>query len=149
MDTAIANQTRNQKPADVTELVLDTCKATKVSGLDKFTNLKTLTLNACGMTTLEGFPQLSYLQRLELSDNNLQDGLDVLEGACLINLKSLSLAGNKFSTLESLEPLVCTARPPLPGQSAKRWGVPQAGCRGCGQRREAPSAARAVWEARR
>lgn len=111
MEVAIANQTRNQKPEDVTELVLDTCKATKVSGLDKFVKLRTLTLNSCGLTTLEGFPQLSFLTKLELNDNNLQDGLDVLEGACLISLKSLSLAGNKFSTLESLEPLVRLARP--------------------------------------
>lgn len=106
METAIANQIRGQQPDEVLELVLDTCKASKVTGLEKFTNLRTLTLNGCGLTTLEGFPQLPQLVRLELSDNNLSDGLEALQDACLVNLKSLSLAGNKFSTLESLEPLV-------------------------------------------
>ena len=106
METAIANQIRGQQPEDVTELVLDTCKATRVIGLDKFVKLKTLTLNGCGLTTLEGFPALTNLLRLELSDNNLSDGLEALQEACLINLKTLSLAGNKFSSLEQLEPLV-------------------------------------------
>ena len=106
MEQAIANQIRGQQPEEVTELVLDTCKANKVTGLEKFVNLRTLTLNGCGLTTLEGFPQLPQLRQLELSDNNLSDGLESLQDACLVNLKSLSLAGNKFSTLESLEPLV-------------------------------------------
>jgi len=102
---AIDSQTRGRNPEEVLELVLDTAKATKVAGLEKFTNLRTLTLNGCGLSTLEGFPQLQNLVRLELSDNNLSDGLEALQDACLVNLKSLSLAGNKFSSLESLEPL--------------------------------------------
>ena len=39
---AIAAQTKDTPPDQVTELVLDTCKATKVSGLEKFSNLKAL-----------------------------------------------------------------------------------------------------------
>ena len=106
MEIAITNQIGGREPDAVTELVLDTCKATRVSGLEKFTKLKNLTLNGCGLTTLEGFPQLANLVRLELSDNNLSEGLEALQDACLVNLKALSLAGNKFATLESLEPLV-------------------------------------------
>ena len=106
LEAAIAAQTASSRPEDVTELVLDTCKATKVTGLDKFSNLRLLTLNGCGLTTLEGFPTLPRLQRLELSDNNLSDGLEALQEAGLVQLKFLSLAGNKFGTLDALEPLV-------------------------------------------
>ena len=49
---AIAAQTKDTPPDQVTELVLDTCKATKVSGLEKFSNLKSLTLNAVSYTHL-------------------------------------------------------------------------------------------------
>tara|TARA_B100000768_G_scaffold131312_1_gene121994 strand:+ start:303 stop:779 length:477 start_codon:yes stop_codon:yes gene_type:complete len=113
---AIAAQTKDTPPDQVTELVLDTCKATKVSGLEKFSNLKSLTLNGCGLTTLDGFPTLPELRRLELSDNNISEGLEALQDAALFQLKSLSLAGNKFATLEDLDPLVrplcaCTAAP--------------------------------------
>jgi len=110
MEEAIQAQTRDRVPEEVTELVLDTCKAAKVTGLEKFSNLKLLTLNGCGLTSLEGFPTLPKLQRLELSDNGLSDGLDALQDACLVGLKCLSLAGNKFNTLDTLEPLV----PPSP-----------------------------------
>ena len=106
LEAAIAAQTKDTPPNEVTELVLDTCKATKVSGLEKFSNLKSLTLNGCGLTTLDGFPTLPELRRLELSDNNISEGLEALQDAALFQLKSLSLAGNKFATLEDLDPLV-------------------------------------------
>jgi len=105
LEAAIAAQTKDTPPDQVTELVLDTCKATKVSGLEKFSNLKSLTLNGCGLTTLDGFPTLPELRRLELSDNNISEGLEALQDAALFQLKSLSLAGNKFATLEDLDPL--------------------------------------------
>jgi len=105
LEAAIQAQTKDTPPEQITELVLDTCKATKVSGLEKFSNLKSLTLNGCGLATLDGFPQLPELRRLELSDNVLSDGLEMLQDAALFQLRSLSLAGNKFSTLEDLEPL--------------------------------------------
>ena len=120
LEAAIAAQTKDTPPNEVTELVLDTCKATKVSGLEKFSNLKSLTLNGCGLTTLDGFPTLPELRRLELSDNNISEGLEALQDAALFQLKSLSLAGNKFATLEDLDPLVrplstCTAPCPSSG----------------------------------
>jgi len=105
LDAAIAAQTGTRQPEEVTELVLDTCKATKVTGLDKYSNLRLLTLNGCGLTTLEGFPTLPKLLRLELSDNNLNDGLEALQEAGLVQLRFLSLAGNKFTSLDALEPL--------------------------------------------
>jgi len=106
LDTAVAQQTGQTPPEQITELVLDACKATKVTGLDKFVNLEVLTLNGCGLTTLESFPALPSLKTLELADNQLADGcLEALQDAALINMTRLSLAGNRFSTLDALEPL--------------------------------------------
>jgi len=105
METAITNQIGSQAPETVKELVLDTVKATKVTGLDKFQNLTTLTLNGCGLTSLEGFPTLPKLASLELSDNQLAGGLETLQDCALFALTRLSLAGNRFATLDSLQPL--------------------------------------------
>ena len=105
LESAVAAQVGDKPAEEVTDLVLDTCKAAKVTGLERFTNLRTLTLNGCGLTTLEGFPTLPKLTALELSDNQLSDGLDALQEAGLIMLKRLSLAGNKFSELSQMEPL--------------------------------------------
>ena len=107
LEQAIAAQVQSTPPESVTELILDACKATKVTGIDKFINLEMLTLNGCGLTSLEGFPTLPNLKTLELADNQLGDGcLEALQDAALLNLTRLSLAGNRFSTLDALEPLV-------------------------------------------
>ena len=107
LETAIAAQVGTTPPEEITQLVLDACKATKVSGLEKFVNLRELTINGCGLTSLEGFPTLAKLEVLQLNDNQLTDGcLEALQDAGLLTLHTLSLAGNRFSTLESLEPLV-------------------------------------------
>lgn len=131
MEEAIQAQTRDRVPEEVTELVLDTCKAAKVTGLEKFSNLKLLTLNGCGLTSLEGFPTLPKLQRLELSDNGLSDGLDALQDACLVGLKCLSLAGNKFNTLDTLEPLVPPPSRPAHPSPVTRHARPHACRRRC------------------
>ena len=60
---------------------------------------------------------MCHTQELYLNDNQLTDGcLEALQDAGLLTLHTLSLAGNRFSTLESLEPLVrphlfATSRP--------------------------------------
>ena len=103
--------------------VVETRKATKVTGLEKCSKLRLLTLNGCGRHTREGFRTRPKLQRLELSDNGLSDGLESLSDACLVQLKSLSLAGNRFSTLETIESLVPSRRPRsrrAPSASARR-----------------------------
>lgn len=108
-EASIALKTQGKSADEVTELVLDDCKTSRVTGLDKFTHLKVLMLNNCGISTLEGFPTLPLLQRLEIADNNLSDGLEALQDAALIQLRVLVLAGNKFASLDSLEPLVRAA----------------------------------------
>ena len=90
LETAVAAQVGDKAPDEITELVLDACKATKVTGLDAFVNLEVLTLNGCGLTTLDGFPALPALKTLELADNQLTDGqLEALQDAALINLNRL------------------------------------------------------------
>ena len=103
--TGIQNKVGSKDPQEVEELILDSYKATKVVGLDTFTNLKVLLLNGCGLTTLEDFPQLPKLKCLELSDNKLSDGLEFLQNSALFELRRLSLANNKFATIDDLIPL--------------------------------------------
>ena len=108
-----------------------------MTGLNQFTKLKVLQLNGCGLTSLEEFPTLPNLQRLELADNALSDGLDHLQDAALMHLKVLVLAGNKFSSLQGLESLA--RAPPAPfcgpascGVCARRRVAPARACRGHG-----------------
>lgn len=50
-----------------------------------------------------------YLFQLELSDNRISGGLDVLAEK-LPNLTHLNLSGNKLKDISTLEPLVCVFR---------------------------------------
>lgn len=111
LEAALTAQVGSKPPEQVTELVLDTCKlaSTALAGLEKFSNLTRLTLNGCSLTSLEGFPQLDNLKSLELTDNQLSEGLEALQDAGLLALTRLSLAGNRFASLDSLEPLVRAA----------------------------------------
>jgi len=58
----------------------------------------------CGLTSIDGLSRLPKLWILELNDNRLED-LEALRTAELTKLKRLSLSGNRFVSLESLEPL--------------------------------------------
>ncbi|XP_078666957.1 uncharacterized protein LOC144908896 isoform X21 [Branchiostoma floridae x Branchiostoma belcheri] len=75
-----------------------------IEGLtDEFTNLEALSLINVGLTSLKGFPKLPSLKKLELSDNRIQGGLNLLSGSG--KLTHLNLSGNKIKDLETLEPL--------------------------------------------
>ncbi|BFZ26152.1 hypothetical protein BsWGS_29192 [Bradybaena similaris] len=91
----------------ILDLNLDNCRASKIEGLtSEFTNLQTLSLINLGLQTLEGFPKLGNLRKLELSDNRISGGLNHLLGCP--NLTNLSLSGNKikdFDVLDSLKDL--------------------------------------------
>ena len=121
LEATIAQKTAGTDASEVLELVLDGVKASKVTGLNQFTKLKVLQLNGCGLTSLEEFPTLPNLQRLELADNALSDGLDHLQDAALMHLKVLVLAGNKFSSLQGLESLA--RAPPAPFCGPASCGV--------------------------
>lgn len=95
---------RTMKPDQIEELILDNCRSTTIVGLtDDFVNLETLSLINVGLTSLKGFPKLPNLKKLELSDNRISGGLNLLHTSP--KLSHLNLSGNKIASLEALEPL--------------------------------------------
>uniref|UniRef100_A0A4W5R9C3 Acidic leucine-rich nuclear phosphoprotein 32 family member n=1 Tax=Hucho hucho TaxID=62062 RepID=A0A4W5R9C3_9TELE len=91
----------------VRELVLDNCRSNegKIKGLtEEFVNLEFLSLINVGLISVSNLPKLGKLKKLELSDNRISGGLDVLAEK-LPNLTHLNLSGNKLKDLSTLEPL--------------------------------------------
>eukprot|EP00063_Salmo_salar_P090173 XP_014065008.1 PREDICTED: acidic leucine-rich nuclear phosphoprotein 32 family member B-like isoform X3 [Salmo salar] len=91
----------------VRELVLDNCRSNegKVKGLtEEFVNLEFLSLINVGLISVSNLPKLGKLKKLELSDNRISGGLDVLAEK-LPNLTHLNLSGNKLKDISTLEPL--------------------------------------------
>ncbi|XP_053318643.1 acidic leucine-rich nuclear phosphoprotein 32 family member A isoform X1 [Spea bombifrons] len=107
MKKRIHLELRNRTPADVKELVLDNCRSKegKIEGLtDEFEELEFLsTINVC-LSSVANLPKLNKLKKLELSDNNISGGLEVLAEKCP-NLTHLNLSGNSIKDLSTIEPL--------------------------------------------
>uniref|UniRef100_A0A8D8SGA5 Acidic leucine-rich nuclear phosphoprotein 32 family member A n=1 Tax=Cacopsylla melanoneura TaxID=428564 RepID=A0A8D8SGA5_9HEMI len=104
MEKRIELEKRGRSASEITELNLDNCRSTSITALTaEFTNLETLSAINVGLTSLKGFPELPNLKRLELSDNRISGGLNVLQASQ--KLVYLNLCGNKIKDLETLEPL--------------------------------------------
>ncbi|KAJ8985095.1 hypothetical protein NQ317_019780 [Molorchus minor] len=104
MEKRIELEKRGKNPAEITELNLDNSRSTTIVGLtDEFTNLETLSLINVGLVSLKGFPKLPNLKKLEISDNRICGGLNLLETSP--KLTHLNVSGNKIKDLEALEPL--------------------------------------------
>ncbi|KAM9399968.1 uncharacterized protein ACWYII_031851 isoform 1-T1 [Salvelinus alpinus] len=91
----------------VRELVLDNSQSNegKIEGLtEEFVNLEFLSLINVGLFSVSNLPRLGKLKKLELSDNRISGGLDVLAEK-LPNLTHLNLSGNKLKDISTLEPL--------------------------------------------
>ncbi|XP_015267820.1 PREDICTED: acidic leucine-rich nuclear phosphoprotein 32 family member A, partial [Gekko japonicus] len=91
----------------VKELVLDNCRSNegKIEGLtDEFEELEFLSTINVGLTSVANLPKLNKLKKLELSDNRMSGGLEVLAEKCP-NLTHLNLSGNKIKDLSTIEPL--------------------------------------------
>ncbi|TFK06667.1 Acidic leucine-rich nuclear phosphoprotein 32 family member E [Platysternon megacephalum] len=90
MKKRITLELRNRAPEKVTELVLDNCRSSngEIEGLN------------------ESFKELEFLSmaNLELSDNIISGGLEVLAEKCP-NLTYLNLSGNKIKDLSTVEAL--------------------------------------------
>uniref|UniRef100_A0A8C5WC01 Acidic leucine-rich nuclear phosphoprotein 32 family member n=1 Tax=Leptobrachium leishanense TaxID=445787 RepID=A0A8C5WC01_9ANUR len=107
MKKRIHLELRNRTPSDVRELVLDNCRANegKIEGLtSEFCNLEFLSLINVILMSVSNLPELPKLKKLELSDNRISGGLDVLAEK-LPNLTHLNLSGNKLKDISTLEPL--------------------------------------------
>ncbi|XP_060750158.1 putative acidic leucine-rich nuclear phosphoprotein 32 family member C isoform X2 [Tachysurus vachellii] len=97
----------NRTPSDVCELVLDNCRSEegKIEGLtSELLNLEFLSLINVGLTSISNLPKLHKLKKIELSDNRISGGLEILAEK-VPNLTHLNLSGNKLKDLRMLEPL--------------------------------------------
>ncbi|XP_031420623.1 acidic leucine-rich nuclear phosphoprotein 32 family member A-like isoform X2 [Clupea harengus] len=91
----------------VKELVLDNCRSNegKIEGLtDDFEELEFLSTINVGLTSVANLPKLNKLKKLELSDNRISGGLEVLSEKCP-TLTHLNLSGNKVKDLSTIGPL--------------------------------------------
>lgn len=95
-----------EKIADLQDAILDGHVIPSLGDLTflkECTQLGYLSLNKCDLRKLETFPSGLAIERLELCDNKLHDGLEALHS--LEKLEELHLGGNKFDTLSQLQPL--------------------------------------------
>ncbi|XP_029466786.1 acidic leucine-rich nuclear phosphoprotein 32 family member B-like isoform X1 [Rhinatrema bivittatum] len=98
---------RNRKPTEVKELVLDNCRSDdgKIIGLSAdFENLEFLSMINVNLVSVSNLPKLGKLRKLELSDNRISGGLEVLAERTP-SLTHLNLSGNKIKDINTLEPL--------------------------------------------
>uniref|UniRef100_UPI00398E86ED acidic leucine-rich nuclear phosphoprotein 32 family member A-like isoform X1 n=2 Tax=Pristiophorus japonicus TaxID=55135 RepID=UPI00398E86ED len=121
MKKRINLELRNRTPADVDvkepmallkeeqvkELVLDNCRSNdgKIEGLSAaFESLEFLSMINVMLTSVSNLPKLNKLRKLELSDNRISGGLEVLAERTP-SLTHLNLSGNKIKDINTLEPL--------------------------------------------
>ncbi|TRY53285.1 U2 snrnp-specific A protein [Cryptosporidium tyzzeri] len=91
--------------SEVKELVLDGVKLRELTQQDseflgRFSELQYLSLNATGLQRLDNFPLLESLKVLEIQDNHISGGLDILQN--YKNLRCLLLGGNKIKDFSEL-----------------------------------------------
>ena len=79
------------------------CQSQNVVGLDALAACEELSIQGCGIASLDNFPNLQALRKLLLADNRIGGGLENL--AKLTNLEELSIGGNKIASLDELKPL--------------------------------------------
>lgn len=97
----------DRSPAEVLELVVHNCRSSdgEVEGLtEEYKELEFLSMVSSGLSSLARLPALPRLCKLELGDNSIGGGLDVLVEKCP-NLTNLNLSRNKIKDLKSLEVL--------------------------------------------
>ncbi|XP_033030476.1 acidic leucine-rich nuclear phosphoprotein 32 family member E isoform X2 [Lacerta agilis] len=107
MKKRINLEMRNRAPEKVAELVLDNCRSSngEIEGLnDTFKELEFLSMANVELSSLAKLPTLTKLRKLELSDNLISGGLEVLAERCP-NLTYLNLSGNKIKDLSTVEAL--------------------------------------------
>ena len=107
----IENQTTlvSIPPSELVELKLDGVDIKNINlelkeKLSECINLSSLTMNECDLMTLENFPDLPNLTRLELCDNSF-DGESLHHLGNLKKLQSLILGGNNIKKMEEIESL--------------------------------------------
>ncbi|KAM9851938.1 acidic leucine-rich nuclear phosphoprotein 32 family member E-like [Aulostomus maculatus] len=107
MKKRVSLELRSRNPAEVVELVVDSCQSAdgEVEGLtDEYTELEILSMVNVGLSSLSKLPLLPKLRKLEVSDNAISGGLDSLAEKCP-SLTYVNLSGNKIRDLSAIEAL--------------------------------------------
>ena len=97
LESAIAQQVGDRDAEEIRELVLDACKATKVSGLEKFVNLEVLWLNDNQLRKIDSLDSNVRIKKLNVMNNSIE----TLEDSSLLKFKFLGefiVANNNCST---------------------------------------------------
>jgi Leucine-rich repeat (LRR) protein len=108
MEGIINAQIKSTDPEDVEELNLEEWKGASISlpnknYLERFENLDYISFSNSGLKSLENFPKLSKLIKLDLNDNQIKGGLEVL--GTLTELMQLNLSNNQLNTVDQFQPL--------------------------------------------
>ncbi|XP_056141754.1 acidic leucine-rich nuclear phosphoprotein 32 family member E-like isoform X2 [Lampris incognitus] len=107
MKKKISVELKNRNPAEVVQLTLDGCLSCdgELDGLtEEYQQLESLSMINVGLTSLAKLPSLPKLHKLDISDNSVSGGLDILAVKCP-NLTSLNLSANKIKDINTMAPL--------------------------------------------
>lgn len=117
METRYKQEVSDRDPSELVDLNLDNCCADKITGLtDKLTNLQVaivllninkrpfqnLSIINAGLECLDGLPFLPNLLKLDLSNNQITGGLEVIAKNCPA-LLHLNMSGNSIETVDTFE----------------------------------------------
>lgn len=110
MEDLIKEQIADEDPSEVLELMLDGWKGENISisdknYIEKFENLDSISFAGCGLKSLENFPNCPNLIKLDLSGNQIKDGISHLKH--LTELMQINFIGN---LIEDVNEFQCFAR---------------------------------------
>uniref|UniRef100_A0A8C5A5K3 Acidic leucine-rich nuclear phosphoprotein 32 family member n=1 Tax=Gadus morhua TaxID=8049 RepID=A0A8C5A5K3_GADMO len=107
MKKRISMELGDRDPSEVLELDVHSCRSAdgEVEGLtDEYKELEFLSMVSVGLSSLAKLPPLPKLHKLEVNNNAISGGLDVLVAKCP-SLSYLNLCGNKIKDFAALEAL--------------------------------------------
>lgn len=92
--------------AEFDNLILDETRIERISADDKayleqFVKLEEISLINCALQTIENFPKIETLSKVELSDNFLK-GSELSHLMSNKNIQNLKLGNNKIATVSEL-----------------------------------------------
>ena len=81
------NQGNDVEKAEYTNLILDDLPLHQISDEDKdylegFTECQYLSMNSTQLKSIKNLPRMPKLERLDLNDNFVEDGFDVIPHRC-------------------------------------------------------------------
>lgn len=130
MEDIIEEQVQGEPPHEVLELVLDQWNGRSISNsekklIERFKNLDSLSLSGCGLESLESFPILPSLIKLDLSENKIKTGLSNLKHLTEIMqinfINNLIEDVNEFTHLKEFRSLVYLEVEGCPLTSSERF----------------------------